>query len=179
MSVGTRNSGEGGRDMDTTEQTQDAGWRGMVAKASLALSIFTVFWFIAAALGTKLGLWGWQFGLGKMTIDWGLKLIFLASGVSVIALVLSLIMAPRKRAFILAFAALLIAGLSFGRIAAFWVEREAATSRKRLRDQFRPQFRRARPPAPHQIFGFLDFFLPPLRRSAQLQILSLLQEHRA
>lgn len=105
--------------MDTTEQTQDAGWRGMVAKASLALSIFTVFWFIAAALGTKLGLWGWQFGLGKMTIDWGLKLIFLASGVSVIALVLSLIMAPRKRAFILAFAALLIAGLSFGRIAAF------------------------------------------------------------
>ena len=44
--------------MDTTEQTQDAGWRGMVAKASLALSIFTVFWFIAAALGTKLGLWG-------------------------------------------------------------------------------------------------------------------------
>ena len=62
----------------TSEQTQDAGWRGMVAKASLALSIFTVFWFIAAALGTKLGLWGWQFGLGKMTIDWGLKLIFLA-----------------------------------------------------------------------------------------------------
>ena len=38
----------------TSEQTQDAGWRGLVAKASLALSIFTVFWFVAAALGTKL-----------------------------------------------------------------------------------------------------------------------------
>ena len=70
-------------------------------------------------------------------------------------------------------------GRLFGRIAAFWGEREAAPKRKRLRDQFRPPFRRARPPAPHQIFGFLDFFLPPLRRSAQLQILSLLQEHRA
>lgn len=103
----------------TTEQTQDAGWRGLVAKASLALSIFTVFWFIAAAVGTKLGFWGWQFGLGTMTINWGLKLIFLALGISVIALVLSLIKAPRKRAFILSFAALLIAGLSFGRVAAF------------------------------------------------------------
>ena len=103
----------------TSGQTQDAGWRGLVAKASLALSIFTVFWFVAAALGTKLGLWGWQFGLGTMTINWGLKLIFLALGVSVIALVLSLIKAPRKRAFILSFAALLISGLCFGRVAAF------------------------------------------------------------
>ena len=103
----------------TSEQTQDAGWRGLVAKVSLALSIFTVFWFVAAALGTKLGLWGWQFGLGTMTINWGLKLIFLALGVSVIALVLSLIKAPRKRAFILSFAALLISGLCFGRVAAF------------------------------------------------------------
>ena len=105
--------------MDTIEQTQDAGWRGTVAKASLALSIFTVFWFIIAALGTKLGLWNWQVGLGLMTINWGLKLIFVALGVSVIAVILSLIKAPRKRAFILAFASLLIAGLSFGRVAAF------------------------------------------------------------
>lgn len=105
--------------MDMTEQTQDAGWRGMVAKASLALSIFTVFWFIIAALGTKLGLWNWQVGLGLMTIKWGLRLIFVALGVSVIAVILSLIKAPRKRAFILAFASLLIAGLSFGRVAAF------------------------------------------------------------
>lgn len=51
--------------MDTTEQTQDAGWRGMVAKASLALSIFTVFWFIAAALGTKLGLWAGSSGWAR------------------------------------------------------------------------------------------------------------------
>ena len=37
-------------------------------------------------------------------------------------------------------------------------EREAARTRKRLHDQFRPPFRRARPPAPHHIFGVLDFF---------------------
>ena len=49
-------------------------------------------------------------------------------------------------------------GRLFGRIAAFWGEREAAPKRKRLRDQFRPPFRRARPPAPHHIFGQLDFF---------------------
>ena len=49
-------------------------------------------------------------------------------------------------------------GRLFGRIAAFWGEREAETKRMRLRDHFRPPFRRARPPAPHQIFGFLDFF---------------------
>lgn len=120
--------------MDTIEQTQDAGWRGTVAKASLALSIFTVFWFIIAALGTKLGLWNWQVGLGLMTINWGLKLIFVALGVSVIAVILSLIKAPRKRAFILAFASLLIAGLSFGRVAAFGGKRPAC----RRSTTFRP-----------------------------------------
>ena len=102
-----------------TDTEQNAGWRGTVAKASLALSIFAVLWFIIAALGTKLGLWGWQVGLGLMTINWGLKLIFVALGVSVVAVILSLIQAPRKRAFILSFAALLVAGLSFGRVAAF------------------------------------------------------------
>ena len=49
-------------------------------------------------------------------------------------------------------------GRLFGRIAAFWGEREGEPKRKRLRDQFRPPFRRARPPAPHHIFGVLDFF---------------------
>ncbi|WP_290501861.1 DUF1499 domain-containing protein [Hyphomonas sp. UBA5107] len=102
--------------MDTIEQTQDAGWRGTVAKASLALSIFTVLWFIIAALGTKLGLWNWQVGLGLMTINWGLKLVALAFGVSVVALGISLVKAPRKRAFMLALAAFLIALLLGGRI---------------------------------------------------------------
>lgn len=104
---------------DVFDRSQDAGWRSILAKASLGLSLFTVAWFIIAALGTKFGLWGWQFGLGVMTIKWGLKLIFLAFGVSILAVIISLIKAPRKRAFILALAAFLIAGLSFGRLAAF------------------------------------------------------------
>ena len=98
---------------------QDAGWRGKVALGALCLSIFTVLWFVAAALGSKFGLWGWQFGLGTMTIGWGVKIVFAALGLSVIAIVLSLIASPRKRPFILALAALLIAGLSFGRVAGF------------------------------------------------------------
>lgn len=99
--------------------TQDAGWRGTLAKGALGLSLFAVLWFVAAALGVKFGLWGWKFGLGKMTADWGPKLLMLAIGVSVIALIISLIQAPRKRAFILALAALLISGLSMGRVLAF------------------------------------------------------------
>lgn len=106
--------------MSVTElDPQDAGWRGTLAKAALGLALFGVSWFVVAALGTKLGLWGWQFGLGKMAIGWGPKLLVLALGVSVIALIMSLIKAPRKRAFILSLAALLVAGLSLGRIAAF------------------------------------------------------------
>ncbi len=99
--------------------TQDAGWRGLLAKGALGLSLFTVLWFVVAALGTKFGLWSWQFGLGKMTLGWGPNLVFLTLGVSVIALIISLIKAPRKRAFILALAALLIAGLNLGRVGAF------------------------------------------------------------
>jgi len=111
--------------MDTTEQTQDAGWRGTVAKASLALSIFTVFWFIAAALGTKLGLWGWQFGLGTMTIGWGPFIAFTALGLAAVALVIGFIKAPRTQPVILGLAAVLIAlmlmaisNLSFAMLAA-------------------------------------------------------------
>ena len=98
---------------------QDAGWRGKIALGALCFSIFTVLWFIAAALGSKFGLWGWPFGLGTMTIGWGVKIVFAALGLSAIALVLSLVASPRKRPFILALAALLVAGLSFGRVAGF------------------------------------------------------------
>ncbi|RAN32913.1 DUF1499 domain-containing protein [Hyphomonas pacifica] len=105
--------------MSSVDKAQDAGWRATVAKVSLGLSIFAVLWFVIAAVGARFGAWSWQFGLGTMTLNWGLKLIFLALGVSVVAMVLALIKAPRKRAFILSLAALLVAGLSFGRVAAF------------------------------------------------------------
>ncbi|MBK8196890.1 MAG: DUF1499 domain-containing protein [Acidobacteria bacterium] len=98
-----------------------AGWRGKLAGFALAFAIFSILWFAAAAVGTKLGLWTWQFGLGKMTIGWGPMLLMAALGLSVIALIVSLIAAPRKKAFMLAFGALLISGLAFGRVAAFGI----------------------------------------------------------
>jgi fatty-acyl-CoA synthase len=54
-----------------------------------------------------------------MTITWGPLLLMAAAGISVLAVIVSLIKSPRKQAFMLAFAALLISGLAFGRVAAF------------------------------------------------------------
>ena len=103
----------------TPEASQSAGWRGTFAVFALGLSIFSIFWFALAAVGTKLGFWTWQVGLGVMTIGWGPMLLMAAAGVSVLAVIVSLIKSPRKRAFMLAFAALLISGLALGRVAAF------------------------------------------------------------
>jgi uncharacterized protein (DUF1499 family) len=106
-------------DTDTAAKPQSAGWRGKFAAFALGLSIFAVLWFVAAAVGTKLGLWNWQFGLGVMTITWGPMLLMAAAGISVLAVIIALIKSPRKQALMLAVAALLISGLAFGRVAAF------------------------------------------------------------
>ncbi|MFN7054328.1 DUF1499 domain-containing protein [Hyphomonas sp.] len=102
-----------------TPPPSTAGWRGTFAGFALGLSLFAVLWFAAAAIGTKLGLWRWEFGLGVMTIQWGPMLLMAAAGVSVLAVIIALIKAPRKQAFIIALAALLISGLAFGRLAGF------------------------------------------------------------
>ena len=104
---------------DMNDASQDAGWRGKFAGFALGLSIFSVLWFAIAAVGTKLGLWGWQFGLGKMTIGWGPMLLMAGLGISLIAIVIALIKAPRKQALMLALGALLISSLAFGRVIAF------------------------------------------------------------
>jgi hypothetical protein len=104
---------------DMNDASQDAGWRGKLAGFALGLSIFSVLWFAIAAVGTKLGLWSWQFGLGKMTIGWGPMLLMAALGVSVIAIIVALIKSPRKQALMLALGALLVSGLAFGRVLAF------------------------------------------------------------
>ena len=58
-------------DTATTQPSQSAGWRGTFAGFALGLSIFSILWFAIAAVGTKLGFWTWQVGLGLMTIGWG------------------------------------------------------------------------------------------------------------
>jgi fatty-acyl-CoA synthase len=92
----------------SAETKKSAGWTLKLAAAALGVAIFTVLWFAAAALGAKFGLWGWQFGLGKMTLAWGIPLAFFAMGLSVVALILGFIKAPRTKPVMLAIGALLI-----------------------------------------------------------------------
>ena len=101
-----------------SDMSQDGGWRGKFAGFALALSIFGALWFFIAAGGTKLGLWDWKVGFGTLAMKWGPRIVLAALGVSVLAIIVALIKAPRKRPMMLALGALLIAGLSFGRILA-------------------------------------------------------------
>ncbi len=107
-------------DVDTS-----SGWRGKLAAGALIFSIFVALWFVAAGLGTKFGLWDWKFGLGTMTVAWGPKLAFGALGLSAIALIISLIKAPRKKPFMLAGAALLVAIMPLGRLISFGAQVDA------------------------------------------------------
>ncbi|MEM7767430.1 MAG: DUF1499 domain-containing protein [Pseudomonadota bacterium] len=98
-------------------ETQSAGWRGTFAIAALAGSIFSLLWFLAGALGSKYGLWSWQFGLGTMYFSWGPIVALGAVGLAVLALIIGLVAAPRKRPVMLSLGALLISGLIAGRLA--------------------------------------------------------------
>ena len=99
-----------------TETSQNGGWRGLFAGFALALAVFGALWFFIAAGGTKLGLWDWRFGFGTLSMKWGPNIIKAALAVSFLAIIISLIQAPRKRPFMLALAAVLVAGLSMGRL---------------------------------------------------------------
>lgn len=98
---------------------EKAGWRLTVAGLAVGVSILAVLWFAVAALGTKFGLWDWQFGLGTMTIGWGPIIAFTAVGVSVVSLILGFIKAPRTKPVILSLAALLISAMLLFRLIGF------------------------------------------------------------
>lgn len=107
-------------DTDTAGAPQSAGWRGKFAGFALGLSIFAVLWFVAAGLGSKFGIWNWEFGLQTMigSPESGLGRFVFGGAfvVAVVALVTSLVQAPRKRAFMLAAGALLISLYLGGRM---------------------------------------------------------------
>lgn len=109
--------------------SQDAGWRGRFAGAAIALSLVAVAWFAAAALGTRFGLWSWQFSthtlIGTPGAGLGRYVAGAALAVSSVALILALAKAPRKRAFILAFAAFFISAVLTGRFAGATLNAEA------------------------------------------------------
>mgnify|MGYP000091359884 CR=1 FL=1 len=103
--------------MSDTKST--AGWRLSVAGLALGVSLFTVAWFAAAALGSKFGLWGWQFGLGTMVLQWGKWLIFFALGLSVIGLIVASVINIFIASSALHFAITIIGVLIFAGLTAY------------------------------------------------------------
>ena len=59
--------------------------------------ILAPLWFIIAPVGTKLGLWGWPFALGKMSFQWGPKVLIAGAVLTGLAIILSLIKSPRLK----------------------------------------------------------------------------------
>ena len=98
---------------------QSSGWRGKLAGLALAWSLFCVVWFAAAALGSRYGLWSWQFGLGQMqgNLYAGLGRFVLVIGavLCVVGLIAALIKSPRLRPVMLSIAAILILLMVGGR----------------------------------------------------------------
>ncbi|MDZ4307903.1 DUF1499 domain-containing protein [Allopontixanthobacter sp.] len=66
------------------------------ASFALLLSLALVLWFAVAAFGPKFGVIHWQTGLMTMTFTWGLYLIGLTAQIAAIALVWTLLKAPRS-----------------------------------------------------------------------------------
>lgn len=91
--------------------------RRILLKLSVALSIVGPLLFIVAALGAKLGLWGWQFGLGTLSIKVGPPLLMLGALVGVLALLAAILIKPRK-GIAIAIIGIAIPGFALGRLAA-------------------------------------------------------------
>ena len=102
---------------DTT--APNAGWRIKVAAFALAAAIFTVRWFLVAALGTNWCWWSWQVGVGQMTLGTGPMIVRIALGLSIIAQVIALIIAPRLQPFVIALLATLISAMMLFRLQGF------------------------------------------------------------
>lgn len=91
------------------------------SKAILALAAFLPVFFLIAALGTKIGLWGWQVGLLAMTMGGGFLLAVGLVLASLISLVLVMLKKPRNNAHAgIAISGIVVAGavlLIFGSMA--------------------------------------------------------------
>jgi len=86
---------------------------------ALGFALFSVVWFMAAALGSNFGLWSWQFGLGTMigNVNAGIGrfIILISLILAVVVLIMGLIKSPRTRTVMLGIAALLISLFIAGR----------------------------------------------------------------
>lgn len=111
------------------DTSQNAGWRGHFAGLALVISLLAVCWFALAALGTRFGLWDWQTAahvlIGTPGQGLGRFVAGAALTVSLLAILVALARAPRKRAFMLAFAALFVSASLAGRFAGATLNAEA------------------------------------------------------
>lgn len=84
-------------------------------KLVLALIAFLPVFFVVAALGTKVGIWDWKFGLGVLTIGGGPLLLGVLGLAALVSLIIGLVKKPRRPAVLgPAIAALVVVGGVFG-----------------------------------------------------------------
>ncbi|EAQ27810.1 hypothetical protein NAP1_09457 [Erythrobacter sp. NAP1] len=67
------------------------------SKLVLALIVFLPIYFMIAALGTKVGLWGWVTGLVSMTFTAGPILLGIVAVIALISLIIGLVKKPRSK----------------------------------------------------------------------------------
>ena len=85
-------------------------------RLTLALAIFGPLLYVIAAMGTKLGLWSLKFGFGTLTRDLGPKVFLVTVIVAAIALILALVIKPRK-GILIGVLGLLVPILGLGKLA--------------------------------------------------------------
>ena len=86
--------------------------RFWVATAAIGLAVLAPLFYMVAALGTRVGLWGVGTGLGTLSRDIGPKLLMAAIAVGLAALLLGVFLRPRRRRAIVAGAAAVAVGLA-------------------------------------------------------------------
>jgi uncharacterized protein (DUF1499 family) len=92
------------------------GVRNFLVGAAVVLAVLLPIYFLVAAFGTKFRLLDWRIGFGLMTFQWGVLVIMGAAGLSVLALLSTLLAKPRFKGALAALAALAVpaAGLGYG-----------------------------------------------------------------
>ncbi len=73
-------------------------FRTMVLALAIIAALAVALWPGLAGLGSRFGFWDFGFGLGTMTREWWPFLWYLSGGLGLLALILSLVMSPRRLA---------------------------------------------------------------------------------
>ena len=83
-------------------------------KIVLALLAFLPLFFVISALGTKLGIWGWEIGLLALTMGAGVILLGITAVAAVVSLIIAVRTAPRRNPVLAtAIVGLLVPGVIF------------------------------------------------------------------